>query len=214
MRLREEKIVENWGGEAAPVLHNFSLFGWTSGAVAPSHFGEDMAFVDLIGITLLVLGLILIVWGRRAYHGTGLPAGQIISRDTAGWERPPASLVARRLGLVGRPDYLVQVGKTQVPVEVKPLRSPRRPYESDVIQLMAYCLLVEETTGLPPPYGILVYANQHWRLPYTPEARQAVLARLAEMRAAWTAANVPRSHTHPARCRACSVRDVCDQALA
>ncbi len=33
----EEKIEENWGGFAAPVLLNFSLFGWAGGTAAPSH---------------------------------------------------------------------------------------------------------------------------------------------------------------------------------
>ncbi len=49
-----EEIVEHWDSEAAPVLHNFSLFGWADGTAAPSYFGEYMAFADPTGITALL----------------------------------------------------------------------------------------------------------------------------------------------------------------
>ena len=38
------------------------------------------------------------------------------------------------------------------------------------MQLAAYCLLVEETIGAAPPYGLLRYAERTFRLDYTQQA--------------------------------------------
>ena len=50
---------------------------------------------------------------------------------------------------------------TIIPVEIKSCRSPRSgvPYPSHRVQVLAYCLLVEEETHQPPPYGILCYGD-------------------------------------------------------
>ncbi len=169
-----------------------------------------------LALLCLGVGLVLVAWGRRLHRATGLPAGRIVGHDVAGLEGTPSSplLVAPRLGLSGRPDYVIRVEQALVPVEIKPRRRASRPYESDVMQLMAYCLLLEETTGVAPPYGTLVYAGARWHVPYTPDARRAVFRAVQEARAALRASYVPRSHTHPARCRACQVREVCGEALA
>ena len=83
----------------------------------------------------------------------------MIAQDTRGraLEKP---LFARRIGLTGKPDYLLDVRGNTIPVEVKPRRRAPRPYESDLMQLAAYCLLVEETIGTAPPYGLLRYAER------------------------------------------------------
>ena len=66
-------------------------------------------------------------------------------------------LYARRYGLTGKPDYLIERGGAQIPVEVKPGRRAQQPYDSDLMQLAAYCALVEETSGRAPPYGLLCW---------------------------------------------------------
>lgn len=167
----------------------------------------------LAALVLVVVGIVLLWLGRRARAATGLPQGEIVSRDTAGWERPPKPLVSHRYRLTGRPDYLVRTDEVIVPVEVKPKRRAREPYESDVVQLMAYCLLVEETEGRPPPHGLLVYAERQWHLPYTDAARQTVLDLLDDLNADRSAHDVARSHEHAGRCRGCGQRGNCSQAL-
>jgi CRISPR/Cas system-associated exonuclease Cas4 (RecB family) len=51
-------------------------------------------------------------------------------------------------------------------------------------------------------------------VPVTPELRAAVLQAAAEIRRARTAADVPRQHHAPERCRHCGYRSACTQALA
>jgi CRISPR-associated exonuclease Cas4 len=166
---------------------------------------------------LWALGLLLVaaaaIWlGLRLRRRTGLPWARVVASDTGGrsLDRP---LFARRYGLTGRPDYLLEQGRALIPVEVKPGRTADRPYESDLMQLAAYCLLVEETSGAPPPYGLLRYARHTFRMPYTPAVREELLALLDEMRAALDDDDCERSHDDPRRCAGCGFVELCDDAL-
>lgn len=166
---------------------------------------------------------------RREASRSGLPAGTLLYSDTG---RPvgrlaPAEvgaegfkqekpLVSTALGLVGRPDYLVEAEGGVVPVEVKSASSPAdgRPYDSHVAQLAAYCLLVEDLLGASVPYGVIRYRDREVRVEFTDGLRAQALALVEEMRAARDAEEVHRSHEDPRRCAGCSMRDVCTEALA
>jgi CRISPR-associated exonuclease Cas4 len=155
--------------------------------------------------------------GTLLYSDTGRPVGRIapaeVGAEGVKQERP---LVSPSLGLVGRPDYLVEVEGVVVPVEIKSAASPPggRPYDSHVAQLAAYCLLVEDVLGEPTPYGVIRYRDREVRVEFTDELRQHALALLEEMRAARDAEEVHRSHEDPRRCAGCSLRDVCTESLA
>ncbi len=142
----------------------------------------------------------------------GLPRGRVVYRDTIG--EPARSLFSNRHRLAGRPDYLIQERGRVSPVEVKPGRTAPEPYASDVLQLGAYCLLVEETEHRRPPHGYLRYADRTFEIPYTDEWRDAVLNALADIRRDLRAADVAPNHADPARCRACGFRDDCGKSLA
>jgi CRISPR-associated exonuclease Cas4 len=163
--------------------------------------------VALIALGLFVLALRL----RRA---SGIPWARVRSSDTGGWRAMDQPLLSRRYGLVGKPDYLLETRAGVVPVEVKPGRRAAEPYESDLMQLAAYCLLVEETTGRAPQYGLLRYATGTFRLPYTAAVRESLLELLDEMRADRQADDVPRSHEQAARCRGCGFNADCTDRLA
>jgi CRISPR-associated exonuclease Cas4 len=84
------------------------------------------------------------------------------------------------------------------------------------LQLAAYCLLVEETYGQRPPYGLVLYADnaeQAYEIDYTPDLEDELLNILDEMRLALDEDDAPRDHEQVARCRACGYRRACDQAL-
>jgi CRISPR-associated exonuclease Cas4 len=155
--------------------------------------------------------------GRIIYSDTGAPVGRIapVTFNERG-ERQEKPLLSRRHALVGRPDYLVRTGEGVVPVEAKSAACPASgvPYESHLMQLACYCLLVEETTGGRVPFGVIRYRDRQLRVDYTDELRAALLALLAEMRGARKAPDVHRSHDERARCAACSYREICDESLA
>ena len=165
-----------------------------------------------IGLALLLLAALLLAWGLRLRRTTGLPWVPVLAQDTNGrtLEKP---LFARRIGLTGKPDYMLDIRGSTVPVEVKPGRRAARPYESDLMQLAAYCLLIEETSGAAPPYGLLRYAERTFRLDYTQRVRDELLALLDDMRAELDAPDCARSHEDPRRCRGCGFYEQCDEAL-
>jgi CRISPR-associated exonuclease Cas4 len=101
-----------------------------------------------------------------------------------------------------------------MPVEVKPRRRARQPYASDLMQLAAYCRLVEAHYGKRPSHGVLRYASDTFEISYTPEIERELRRTLELMAEAEGAGIAHRSHQEAARCRACSQRRNCDEALA
>ena len=100
-----------------------------------------------------------------------------------------------------------------IPVEVKSAQAPEAPYESHILQLGVYCLLVEERTKQRPPHGLLRYADATYQIPFTDELRYRVLETADAIRAARRASTVARSHMEPARCAGCGYRAACGQSL-
>jgi CRISPR-associated exonuclease Cas4 len=170
--------------------------------------------VGVLFFVLLVLGVALLLLARREHRRSGLPQGRVIYTDTRGWRRAEKPLFSRTFLLAGRPDYLVADGGEIIPVEVKSGRTPAQPYRSHVLQLAAYCLLVEEEYAKRPSHGIIKYADRTFEVDYTPELESALLATLDRMRSDLRRGEVPRSHNHPARCLSCGFRESCEQRLA
>ncbi|HEX6608302.1 MAG TPA: Dna2/Cas4 domain-containing protein [Chloroflexia bacterium] len=173
-------------------------------------------FAPLLGV-LLVLTLLVgggaLIAARRMQGRSGLPRARVVYTDAGAWQRATDSLFSRRYGLVGKPDYLLEEQGRIIPVEVKPTRRATQPYPGDVLQLLAYCLLVEDTQGRPG-YGLLRYAENTFRIDYTDAARAELLATLDEIRTARLAGELDRSHDDPVRCANCMFATVCDQSLA
>jgi len=164
-----------------------------------------LLFVSLICV---IAGLFLLRHARARRRETGLPRGAIRYTDT-GDERPHV-LFSPRHGLSGRPDYLVEKGEYLIPIEVKSTRTPAGPYRSHMLQLAAYCLLVEETHGRRPPYGIIRYADTSFHVDNTAELRDEVINTLDEMRDLLGKSVAPAIISDPRRCRRCGYQEDCN----
>ena len=163
-------------------------------------------------ILLVLAGLVLVQRGLVARRATGIPWRPIRYDDTSQRELAKP-LFSDYYRLTGKPDYVLHHGKALIPVEVKPTRYDHQPRSSDVLQLAAYCLLLEEHTQIAPPYGILRYAQQSFQIDWDDDLYEQLLVTLTAMRADRTAADVPRSHDDPRRCHACGFADRCADAL-
>jgi CRISPR-associated exonuclease Cas4 len=167
----------------------------------------------LTGLGLLLASLLL-VWGSRKLRlRTGLPAGRVVYSDTRAWRECRDPLYAPSANLAGKPDYLVQRLQYVLPVEVKSSPAPVEPYPSHILQLAAYCLLVQEEYGRRPPYGLIHYADRTFAVRYTPELEQELLQTIDWMREDMRDGYAERNHDDPARCAACSYAVYCDQKL-
>jgi CRISPR-associated exonuclease Cas4 len=173
-----------------------------------------MGWLLLLAGLLGGLGLWLFIRSGVARREAGLPAGRVTYVDTGAWARCDRPLFSQRYRLTGRPDYLVQNEQGIIPVEVKSGAAPGRPYGAHVLQLVAYCLLVEEQEGRTPPYGILKYDDRAFEVDYTRALRAELLDMLGTIRHDLHAREVKRNHDEAGRCRGCGYREQCNQRLA
>jgi CRISPR-associated exonuclease Cas4 len=168
----------------------------------------------LVALVLGSIGIWLLLRGRKVHEDTGLPAGRVRYADTGAWDRCARPLYSHQHRLTGRPDYLVQGKKGVIPVEVKSRTAPKRPYRAHILQLAAYCLLVEVQEGQAPPYGILKYDDQVFEIEYSRALRADLLNTLDAIRQDLRANDVGRNHSEAARCLSCGYRERCDQRVA
>ena len=164
-------------------------------------------------ILLFAVGVWLWFWARAGQRDAGLPAGRVTYVDTGAWKRVERPLFSNEHRLTGRPDYLVRTRDSVIPVEVKSGAAPARPYESHVLQLAAYCLLVEEVEARTVPHGIIKYDDRAFEIDNTPALRDRLLDTLDAIRAGLQSPDLQRNHRDARRCAACGYREGCEQRL-
>ena len=168
--------------------------------------------ITLVDGTILLGALVVLVLSIRAWALLRRDRrwGSLTSIDVG--PRSP-TLYAPRWGLSGRPDVVRTLpdGRS-VPVELKSRATPAGgPPRSHRVQVGAYCLILEETTGRAPPFGVLRYGDgQEWRLPWDGPARAEVLDVLAQVRQRYDGRATPSA----ARCAHCPWRLGCDRRAA
>lgn len=163
---------------------------------------------------LLTLGIALGAIAVAAYAAAQLRRagrearyGRLVAVDAG--PGPSVPLRSERYRLAGRPDEVrARRDGRWIPVEWKTRDAPRNgPLPSHRLQLLAYCLLCEERTGLPPPYGVLRYGDgTEFRVPWNAAARRELL----EVRAALDRPYDGRATPSPGKCGGCRWRSICD----
>jgi len=157
----------------------------------------------------VALGILLVAWALRALglRHRDATLGALVAIDAG----RAATLRSDRYRLVGRPDELRRLADGRlVPVELKSRTTPSRgPTPSHVAQVRAYCLLLEDATGAPPPYGILRYADGEFRVRWDDRARGELLRVRAEMLRRYDGRATPS----PGRCAQCPWVRVCDARI-
>jgi CRISPR-associated exonuclease Cas4 len=194
----------------ALVVARVRLAGRGTSRSGTGHIGLDPVEVTLI-LALVAFALVLAFVSVRLRQRAGLK-GRVVASDSV-VSRPSRALRSARHGLVGKPDYLIEERGRIAPVELKPSRESDAPWLRDVVQLAAYCLLLEETEPRFAGYGYLRYAHRTFRIDFTDRVRRELMRTIAEMRADLTATDVPPNHHDPRRCARCMLVRVCGQAL-
>lgn len=169
--------------------------------------------MDILAFILLLLGVLLFWASTRRRRGLGVPEGRVVYEDSGATRRLEQPLFAEDLNLVGRPDYLIENKQGLVPVEVKSGRTPTRPFESHILQLAAYCALVQRNFDQRPAYGIIRYPERSFTVEYTEKLERQLMALLDEMRAGLSRRELHRSHQVTAKCRSCGYFELCPERL-
>jgi len=159
--------------------------------------------LGLAGVVATVAGAVSL---RRRSADRRL--GELVAIDAG----RAATLRSTRYRLAGRPDVLLRAaGGTLLPVELKHRPAPAGgPFPSHLVQLGAYCLLVEEATGRSPPFGVLRYTDREVRVAWDPGLRARVVGTVARVRERYDG----RADPAPGKCRRCVWSDRCDASLA
>ena len=143
----------------------------------------------------------------------GIPYGRVIYSDL---DHPAKALFSKKLGISGKPDYVISDKRYGglIPIEIKSGRAAN-PYRNHVLQLAAYCLLVEETYHKPVPYGIIVYSDgkQH-KIIFDESLRSDLIGVIKEMKRSMRSGCPTRGHNQLRRCISCSFQASCRYCLA
>lgn len=131
--------------------------------------------VFFIGIGLLFLL-------RRQQTKLGSLTSESVYKDTT--QTPGEILYSKTLPLCGKPDYIIRENDAIIPVEVKTGKTPEAPYTNHTMQLMAYCLLVQEAYEIRPLGGIIKYPNKEFKVAFTPEAEESLKNLIKEIQKA------------------------------
>jgi CRISPR-associated exonuclease Cas4 len=144
--------------------------------------------------------------GQAVHHlvdtpGYGVRHGVRVERALPLW--------SERLGLIGKADLVeFHPDGTVFPVEFKHGRKRQKTH--DDIQLAAQALCLEDMLGRPVPQGAIFHASSHRRraVDITPELRALVVETAEAIRAMLASGKLP-SPVNDARCKECSLRDIC-----
>src|SRR5947199_4807517 len=171
-----------------------------------------------LGLLLAALALVLLLLNDRRvqrsrliaerHRALGLPEGELVYEDADGLGAP---LSSRAYPLVGKPDYIVQLPDGRpVPIELKlSVQNVSEPYPNHVVQVGAYCLILEDYFEQAPTHGILRYADCEFTVDYTPALRKKVIRLLAEMERYTEKQPPPLARQRAAKCRACVFQPIC-----
>ncbi len=160
--------------------------------------------IALVGVGLLLVGLAALSLARWTRERR---VGALVAVDAGGsmsW-----TLRSERYRLVGRPDMVRRRADGRlIPIELKSRASFRDgPPRSHIIQLWAYCLLLEESERKSPPYGILRYGDGvEYTVPWGAEERRILLDLREEMAMRYDGRARPAAR----RCAHCRWWAVCD----
>jgi CRISPR-associated exonuclease Cas4 len=169
----------------------------------------DPTLIRVLAAVVVLLGAALAIaagWAllRRAHDRRH---GDLIASDRPGARDVPIASEEHRI--VGRPDAIRRLPDgREIPIEIKRRPTPRGgPMRSHRVQVAAYCLVIESSTGRAPPYGVLRYSDGgEFRIPWDTAARAELLSLRAAMGRPYRGEATPSE----ARCARCPWRPGCD----
>jgi CRISPR-associated exonuclease Cas4 len=138
-----------------------------------------------------------------------IPDGKITYSDL---NIPAKTLFSKRYRLAGKPDYIVKKNNHYIPIEVKSGSYPN-PQRNHILQLATYCQLIEDNYRDFVPYGIIIYKNSDFKIPFDPKLRFELESVINKMRGSLKNGKAVLNHNEPGKCRFCSMRTYCEEKL-
>jgi CRISPR-associated exonuclease Cas4 len=137
--------------------------------------------------------------------------GKILYSDL---NKPSKTLFSKHYKISGKPDYIIRRNNHYIPVELKTGKH-YYPKKNHIMQLAAYCQILEEYYQDFVPYGILVYNDsyQQHNIQYDPKLRFELESVVKKMNNMLRTKKVYRNHNDSNKCKNCSMRSYCNNQI-
>jgi CRISPR-associated exonuclease Cas4 len=146
---------------------------------------------------------------RRLY---GIYQGKIEYMDKL--DDKSIMLYSDKYKIRGKPDYIVKNKGSYIPVEIKTGKIPRGPHFSHILQIAAYCLLIDEKYNKRPPFGIISYGQKKdHKIKYDSKLEDLLKEKMTDMRKCIEDNAAHRNHHRVGKCRSCSRNKECSERL-
>ena len=142
---------------------------------------EESVFLIIIGLAILLV-LLCLERNRLIRSQSRIVSQDLTSDKNLQKIKPSQTYFSKKHGIAGKPDEVKEEGGELIPYEIKSTIYRGRIYPGHILQLAAYCLLIEEETGKRPSHGVIEYANHREIIPYTNELRSGLLTQIKKIR--------------------------------
>lgn len=162
-----------------------------------------MNFLLISIISLILLVILFLIIRKR----TGISFNRVKFQDS---DASGVVLYSDKYGICGKPDYVIKERGQLVPMELKP--TANKVYDSHLVQLFTYCLLVEENFGVKVNYGIIRNQRGNHQISFGDKERGYIQGIIKTVKKSYQS-ELNRSHHNPTICKFCRFHKICDQAL-
>lgn len=210
-QMLETSMGEKWAVYTAVAAIGFAVISITTLQVSTNiaQILETASLIWLIGASMYLYLSMTAERSAAAISGARKVDGKVIYLDDA---EHPVLYSSDRL-LSGKPDFILEEDGKIVPGEFKSGRIPAGPLFSHIMQLSAYCKLVEDNYGTRPDYGYIYYGTSKHMIEFDDDIEKLMISKAAEMQSCIQAGGAHRNHRRPGKCMNCSRRDICPEKL-
>lgn len=165
--------------------------------------------IDIIFILALLLLIIYILIKKLEISPELYKSKSVYVDHVEKIEKP---FYSQQYMLAGKPDSILHTKNGLVPVEVKSGTRPNKPYYSHIIQLISYCLLIEQSRG-KPSHGLIQYSEgKPFRINYRDDLKQQLISVIKDMRANINSRQMPvLIEKNPNKCDRCGYLEKCEK---
>jgi CRISPR-associated exonuclease Cas4 len=199
-------------GSMTIALHGFALFEAQQRSIA-----TFVLLVATLGWTLIASwqlhkGLLASIVVEEKGKKLGMDSGSVLAYND---DSTSSDLLKDdTTGIRGRPDQIIIFENEVVPVEQKTGKIPSQPHFSHKLQVYAYLHLVSKITNNQLNYGILRYGDDAiHKISWGDGESKVLMKQLKEIQRLMVEGGAKRDHDRPGKCRNCSRRHRCPEAL-
>jgi len=159
--------------------------------------------MSIIVIEIIVI-LALVVYFLKFYK-------RYKTKELIGYDKKEGEkLFSEKYELAGKPDFVLEKDGKFFPLILKKSKKPKQPYFPHIMQLISYCLLLEEN-GKKVENGFIQYSDEEpFFILFDSKMKEYLLSVLNEMREAFEKGNFERT-LNKNKCEKCVHREECNK---